>query len=122
MEETKLEANQLAVNRGSMLSFSIKKKNGDLFKVGDTLRMKVMEKNNVENVVIQKDFTVEQEASLVPIVLLSSETKIGELINRPVDYWYEIELYPETEYTQTILGYTDEPVLFTLRPEGGEKK
>lgn len=122
MEETKLEANQLAVNRGSMLSFSIKKKNGDLFKAGDTLRMKVMEKNNVENVVIQKDFTVEQEASLVPIVLLSSETKIGELINRPVDYWYEIELYPETEYTQTILGYTDEPVLFTLRPEGGEKK
>lgn len=122
MAETNLEPNQLVVNRGDMLSFSIRKKDGSSFQAGDIVRMTVMEKNNVENVVIQKDFTVETDTEIMPIVLLASETKIGELINRPVDYWYEIELYPDTEYTQTVIGYREDPVLFTLRPEGGKKK
>lgn len=122
METNNLEPNQLVVNRGDMLSFGFRKKDGSVFNAGDVLRFKVMEKKNVENVVIQKDFTVETDTNIVPIVLLSSETKIGELINKPVDYWYEISLYPDTEYTQTLIGYKEEPVLFTLRPEGGEKK
>lgn len=122
MDTNQLEPNQLVVNRGSMLSFWIKKKDGSLFKANDILRMKVMEKNNVENVVIQKDITVSEDMEKVPIVLLSSDTKVGDLINRPVDYWYEIELYPDTEYTQTVLGYDNDPKLFTLRPEGGDKK
>ena len=122
METNNLKPNQLVVNRGDMLSFGFSKKDGSLFKAGDILRMRVMEKNNVENVVIQKDFKVETDTQIVPIVLLSDDTKIGELINRPVDYWYEIELYPDTEYTQTLIGYKEEPALFTLRPEGGNKK
>ena len=122
MENNQLEPNQLVVNRGNMLSFGIRKKDGNSFQAGDVVRMKVMEKNNVENVVIQKDFTIETDTEIMPIVLLSSDTKIGELINRPVDYWYEIELYPDTEYTQTLVGYKEEPALFTLRPEGGDKK
>ena len=117
-----LEPNQLAVNRGSMLTFGVKRKNGETFKAGDIIRVKVMEAYNVENVVIQKDFKAENDIDVMPIVLLGSETKIGEYINQPIDYWYEIELFPDTDYTQTILGYDDEPKIFTLRPEGGEKK
>lgn len=120
-----MEQNQLIVNRGSMLSFGVKwKQNGEFytFKIGEKVRLKVMEKKNTANVVIQKDFIVENETEILPIVLFSEDTKVGELINRPVDYWYEIEFAPDTSYTQTIIGYKEEPAIFTLCPEGGEKK
>ena len=90
------------------------------FKEGDIVRFRVFEKNHYENVVIQKDVTVESETTSVDISLYKEDTKIGELINKPKDYWYEVELNPDTS-PQTIIGYdVDGPKLFRLYPEGAD--
>lgn len=91
-----------------------------LFVKGDIVRMKVFEKKNHENIVLTKIVEVEEPATSVDILLTSEDTKIGEIINKPVDYWYEIELNPETN-PQTILAYDDDGAkIFTLYPEGGD--
>lgn len=88
------------------------------FKIGDVLRLKVFAKKNCENVVLQKDFGVEEDTQSVAISLTEEDTKIGGLINKPVDYWYEVELNPLTNL-QTIIGYDDDGAkLFRLFPEG----
>ena len=70
-----------------------------------------------EEPLIYKEITVENEADSVDIGLTSEDTKIGELINKKVDYWYEIELNHE----QTLIGYDeDEAKIFRLYPEGSK--
>ncbi len=91
---------------------------GYVFAPGDVLRLKVFEKKNCENVVLQKDTSIAQETEIAEIHLTEKDTKIGETISAPVDYWYEIELNPFT-YTQTIVGYDEDgPKVFKLFPEG----
>lgn len=116
------------VTRGDMLPLTIDATNEDKtpykFVKDDVIRIKVMEAGNVSNVLVQKDFTVEEETTTVDIDLTSEETKIGDLINEPEEYWYEIELNPEEDNTNTIVGYENKKgaALFTLLPEGGDKK
>lgn len=88
------------------------------FAPGDVVRIKVFEKKNANNVVLQKDFPIEVESDLATIYLTGKETKIGGIINKPVDYWYEVELNPFTE-PQTIIGYDEDGAkIFKLFPEG----
>lgn len=123
----KIEKGNIYVTRGDMLPLAVDATNTDkspyTFKVGDILRIKVMEAGNVKNVLLQKDFTVEEETKVVDIDLLSEDTRIGELINKPQEYWYEIEVNPDTPQTMTIVGYSKEKgaALFVLLPEGGSK-
>ncbi len=91
-----------------------------VFSPGDILRLKVFEKKNCENVVLKKDFGIEVNATTVTLTLTGKDTKFGGIINKPTNYWYEIELNPETN-PQTIVGYDDDgPKLFCLHPEGKE--
>lgn len=91
---------------------------GYMFAPGDVVRLKVFEKKNCENVVLQKDTSIAQETEIAEIHLTEKDTKIGETISAPVDYWFEIELNPFT-YTQTIVGYDEDgPKVFKLFPEG----
>jgi hypothetical protein len=56
----------------------------------------------------------------VTIFLDGKDTKFEDLISKPKDYWYEVELNPDA-HPQTIIGYgEDGPVLFKLFPEGAE--
>ena len=88
------------------------------FKTGDVVRFKAFRKKDCATVVIQRDFTVEAEADSFVIPLTGEDTKIGEVISKPVDYWYEVELNPDTS-PQTIIGYDDEGAkVFKLFPEG----
>jgi len=100
--------------------------NGDnyRFKTGDIIRFKVFEKKNVKNILLEKDFEVQEEKDECLIELFASEMEIGELLDKPIDYWYEVELNPNTEKIQTIVGYEKEsgPAILTILPEGGEKK
>ena len=90
------------------------------FRKDDVVRFKVFEKKKCDRVVLQKDVKVTEETTTVQITVEDSETKIGDIINKPVDYWYEIELNPEKN-SQTILGYDEDgPKIFRLFPEGGE--
>jgi hypothetical protein len=92
------------------------------FKVGDVIRFKVTAKKNCEDVVLVKDAKVTEETAYVQIALDSDETKFGDVISKPMEYWYEVELYPDT-YAQTIIGYDEETGAKILRllPEGGDE-
>ena len=88
------------------------------FKIGDVVRFKVFEKKKCDSIALTKDVRVLAPTDLVTISLSSADTRIGEIINKPVDYWYEIELNPDTT-PQTIIGYdADGPKILKLFPEG----
>ena len=90
------------------------------FRPGDLVRFKVFEKKACHCVELQKDIRVESNTEAVVIALTGDETKIGNEISKPVDYWYEVELNPETQ-PQTIIGYDEDGAkVFRLYPEGGD--
>lgn len=91
-----------------------------IFQPGDVVRIRVYVRKQHASVVLMKDVLVEHETATVEIGLESTETKLGEIINKPTDYWYEIEVNPETT-PQTIVGYDENgPKIFRLYPEGGD--
>ena len=91
-----------------------------VFKTGDVVRFRVFAKKQHDNIVIVKEVVVSEETATVDIQLNSKDSKFGGVINKPVDYWYEIELNPDTN-PQTIIGYdVDGPKIFRLFPEGGD--
>lgn len=91
-----------------------------MFQPGDVVRFKVFEKNRCDSVVLVKDTIAESEAETILIQLNSDETKIGGIIHHPVEYWYEVELNPNTA-PQTIIGYdASGPKVFRLYPEGDD--
>jgi hypothetical protein len=110
------------LTRGDAAAFSVSaSKDGTeyTFQPDDVVRFKVFEKKNCEEVVLKKDFKVTAETNLVEIALDSDETKFGDVISKPTDYWYEVELNPDG-YAQTIIGYDEDGAkVLTLYPEGG---
>lgn len=111
------------VTRGDAGAFAVETEvDGEpyTFQVGEVVRLKVFEKKNCDNVVLQKDVEIFEPTEEVKIILEENETRIGETISKPVDYWYEVELNPFTR-PQTIIGYDDEGAkIFRLFPEGRE--
>ena len=110
------------ITRGDIASIEVSaKKSAEetyVFQIGDVVRMQVFERLNCSRVVMRKVVQVLEESPKVDIFLNKEDTSIGELINKPKDYWYEIELNPETE-PQTLVGYDDDGAkLFRLYPEG----
>lgn len=90
------------------------------FQVGDIVRVKVFGKKDAEAIVLQKDFPVTEITEQVQIVLTGEDTKIGDVISKPKDYWYEVELNP-FDSPQTIIGYDEDgPKVFRLFPEGND--
>lgn len=113
------------VTRGDIavieLSASITEAEDYIFSPNDVVRFKVYQKNRCDQIVLEKDVVVDDGCSSVEISLTSEDTRIGELIHKPKDYWYEIEVNPDTN-PQTIIGYdTSGPKVFRLYPEGGDK-
>lgn len=118
------EDKTINITRGDIGAFTVDALNeaGEkyLFQKGDVVRIKVTEKKACENVMFQKDFVVEEETEQVEILLTEEETKIGEVISKPTDYWYEIELNPLTN-PQTIIGYDEDGAkILRLYPEGND--
>lgn len=115
------EDKSISVTRGDAVWFSVSADIDDeryTFKPGDVVRIKVFEKKNADKVVLQKDFPITYEQEDVAIYLSSKDTKIGGVISKAVDYWYEIELNPFTD-PQTIVGYDEDGAkVFKLFPEG----
>lgn len=109
------------VTRGDIVNLAVTAEdNGDpyYFQLGDVVRIKVFAKKDCEVVVLQKDFPVTSVTDTVEIFLDENDTKIGEVISKPRDYWYEIELNPLTN-PQTIIGYDEDGTkIFKLFPEG----
>ena len=115
--------NSIYVTRGDIVFFKVTADNNGVsytFQPGDVLRIKIYGRKDCGNVVLQKDFPVLNATSDVEIYLGEADTKIGDIISKPIDYWYEIELNPSTN-PQTIIGYDEEgAVVFRLFPEGAD--
>lgn len=115
------------VTRGDTLLFDLKANNEDgtphTFMPGDLVRMKVYKKKKADEVVLQKDFHITEATQKVQIYLTKEETKIGEVISKPVTYWYSVALINSDNEEQTIIGYDEETgaKTFVLLPEGGDK-
>ena len=107
------------LTRGDVAAIELSLTN-NAFKAGDVVRFKVIEKKACNCVVLYKDAIVEADAEIVTINLDSNDTKIGEIINKPKDYWYEVEINPETA-PQTVIGYDEDGAkIFRLYPEGSD--
>lgn len=119
------EDSSIHITRGDVAFFSVAADdNGEAykFKPGDVLRITVYGKKDAENVVLQKDFAIFTETESVDIYLSEVDTKFGDVISKPTDYWYEIELNPDTA-PQTIIGYDEDGAkIFRLFPEGDGKR
>jgi hypothetical protein len=112
------------VTRGDAISFIVgaldEEGNDYVFKPTDTVRFSVFNKKACHLVELRKDFSVSADSETIEIFLTGEDTKIGEHISKPVDYWYEVELNPNS-LPQTIIGYDDDgPKVFRLFPEGGD--
>lgn len=89
-----------------------------IFQAGDVLRLQVFEKGDCNAIVLRKVVQVLEESATIDIFLNKDDTSIGEIIHKPKDFWYEIELNPDTN-PQTLVGYDDEGTkVFRLFPEG----
>lgn len=117
------EDNSIYATRGDIVFFSVTAEDEGKqykFQAGDVLRIKVYGKKDAESVFLQKDFPVLEITETVEIFLGEEDTKFGDVISKPTDYWYEVELNPGDD-PQTIIGYNEDgPVLFKLFPEGAD--
>lgn len=122
IKKQKIEGTTIKLNRGDILNINltIKKEDGTdySFEEGDKITFSLYNKGKLnEKAVLLSEFVATPGTTSINIYCDSEETKIGELTNKPTDYWYEIEL--NNEYT--ILGYDDEGAkLFKLFPEGSK--
>lgn len=112
------------ITRGDIGSFEVGIMESEsteyVFKSGDKVRFNVHERNHPERVVLVKDVLVDQNTTTITITLSRDDTKIGDIIRKPIDYWYEVELNPDT-VPQTFIGYdVDGPKIFRLFPEGAD--
>lgn len=126
MFEINKETKTISVTRGDAahISFGANRRDGSPYKFvkDDIVRLKIYEKNYCGKVVLKKDVSPTEESTSVNIVLDSSETRLCGVISKPVDYWYEISLNPDTPRAQTIIGYDESgPKIFRLYPEGREE-
>ena len=118
----KIDGTTIKLNRGDILnltlSASLEDNSNYTFQVGDKIVFSVYEKGKMsDKAILIKEINVVEQSQSVVIRLENDETKLGNLINKPVEYWYEIEL--NNEYT--IIGYDDDGAkLLMLYPEGSK--
>lgn len=117
-----IDDNNIRISRGDAgnISFSIPISDSENyeFEAGETLQFRVFQKNGYDkDCVFEKEITVTETTEEVLIPLTVQDTLIGEPINKPVEYWYEIDLNNE----QTVIGYDEKPSKLILLPaKGGE--
>ena len=105
-------------NRGAKGTIRLNKKNGN-FNVGDTLKFSILEKGNYNNVIFQKNFKVLEEKSSFCLNFTSEEMRIGEVISKEEEYWYELKLNDETP----LIAFDREKAKkFILYPEAPNKE
>ncbi len=117
-----IENEKISITRGDVGILEVGTETDYVFQVGDVVRFKVFKNKDCGCVELQKDVVVEKTGTTVDVNLTKEDTTIGNLINKPVTYWYEVELNPDTN-PQTIIGYDKNgPKTFELLPEGGDKE
>lgn len=118
----KIEGTTIKVNRGDVLSFSLSLENEDetpyTFQEGDKIIFSIYNKKALnEKAVLIKEVEATSGETSISINCTKEDMTIGALINKEVEYWYEIELNGE----HTIIGYDDTGAkILMLYPEGSK--
>ena len=90
-------------------------------KKGDVVRFQVFMKKDCSTVLLRKTFNIKEDTTQLTINLTGDLTKfVKNPINKPTDFWYEVEVNPDTN-PKTIVGYdADGAKVLTLFPEGND--
>lgn len=112
---------EIHINRGDRLLIEFSVDNGEekyKFKKGDEIKFSIYRKKELDkSPILQKKFTPTVGATSVDIDVSSEDMKIGEMANKPIEFWYEIELNGDS----TIVGYDEEGAKrLILYPEGAD--
>lgn len=116
-----LKGKEIHINRGDRLLIDFDIENGDdkyTFKDGDKIKFSIYRKKEMDkSPVLQKIFTPIVGSTSVEIDVSGEDMKIGEMLNKEIEYWYEIELNND----ETIIGYDDDGAKkLILYPEGAD--
>lgn len=112
----------IEVNRGDELNLKLSLKldsgNTYTFEEGDKVIFSLYNKGKMnEKAILIKEVNATPNTTTLDISFTNEETKIGEMINKPVEYWYEIELNDR----YTVIGYDDTGAKkLILYPEGSQ--
>ena len=115
----KINGTTIMLNRGDVLNLTLSLTDGSepyTFQIGDEIIFSIYNKNGLNNEpVLTKLIEVNESSDTLTISLTSEETKIGEYLNKPIDYWYEVELNGK----YTVIGYDENGAkILRLYPEG----
>lgn len=110
-----IENNKLCFTRGDVVTFNLSI-DGYVFKPEDKIAFRIYNKGKLNMKPLSETIvTIEESSAMAKIILSSAATRIGDIINKPVEYWYEVELND----SQTVIGYDDQgPKIIVLYPEG----
>ena len=117
-----IDGTTIKINRGNHLPLKlvipISHTENYTFQVGDEIMFGVYANKKMSGeALLLKRYIVETETEEFEFTISAEDMKIGDLIDKPTDYWYEIELNGD----QTILGYDEDGAkILRLFPEGSE--
>lgn len=118
----KINGKQISINRGDDgqsfdLIIPINETENYVFKTTDEIKFGIYEKNGFnKNALVLKTITPSEETERLTINLSKEDTEIGDIINKPTTYWYEIQLN-----NNTIIGYDEDGAkTLILYPEGSD--
>ncbi len=93
------------ISRGDAAVLAVTANNGEYeFQPDDVIKFRIYEKKTYNEPLVEVETKVTQNTKVVNINLTKENTAIGEDINKPVTYWYEISL----NETTTIIGYDED--------------
>lgn len=116
----------LHLTRGdsAIIPVEVTKADGGAFAFsGETVVFRVSEAKDTGNAILHVEVTPEVDATKAQIALTETETRIGDPISKPVDYWYEVSVIGTDGSAQTIIGYDENGAkVLRLYPEIGDPK
>ena len=86
-----IEDKTIKLSRGDAATIKLTIPNYE-FKIGDKIKFRVFEKKDYNNILMDKEVVVDKATNEVDICILEKDSTIGETINKPQTYRYEISL------------------------------
>ena len=114
----RIDKGNIYLTRGDILNLDVSitdsEDNPYTFTTSDILVFSVKENYTDTTPLLRKNVTFDEETTVATIELTKEDTSIGDLINRPAKYVYDISLNGD----QTVIGYDEKgKKLFVLYPE-----
>lgn len=118
------QTKKISINRGDdnigfNFSIPIDDETNYTFQINDEIKFGVYNAKELDKpALLLKTIVVDAEKEVVNIALTKEDTTIGELINKPIKCWYEIQLNDDT-----IIGYDEKGAKeFIIYPEGSDEQ